>query len=197
MKSFFKSLVASVVASIALIGTIAPIAHAGVPGISSSSPANLSTGAALDANIVITFSEAVSAESGQITIYRWTDKSVFESIRVSDWTKVSINGAVVTINPTATFANNTRYYVLFDTGTFASVADDQNFGGVSSEGTLNFTTVAAATTTTSTTTTIAPSTTVALPKLGGTECKVAGRTRTVGGTKFKCKKTIKLVWRRA
>ena len=197
MKSFFKSLAVSVVASTALIGTIAPAAHAGVPGISSTSPATLASGVAVDANIVITFSEAVSAEAGQITIYRWTDKTVFESIRVSDSSKVSINSAVVTINPTATFANNTRYYVLFDSGTFASVADDQNFAGVSSEGTLNFTTVAAATTTTSTTTTVAPATTVAVPKLGGTECKIAGRIRTVGGTKFVCKKTVKLIWRRA
>ena len=197
MKSFVKSLAISVAASVALIGTFAPVAHAGVPGISSTSPSTLATGVAVDANIVITFTEAVSAESGQITIYKWSDKTVFESIRVSDWTKVSINSAVVTINPTATFANNTRYYVLFDNGTFASVADDQNFAGVSSEGTLNFTTVAAATTTTSTTTTVAPPSTVALPKIGGTECKVAGRTRTVGGSKFVCKKTIKLIWRRA
>jgi methionine-rich copper-binding protein CopC len=197
MKSFLKSLAVAVVASTALIGAISPVAHAGVPGISSTSPATLATGVAIDANIVITFTEAVSAESGQITIYKWADKTVFESIRVSDWNKVSINSAVVTINPTATFANNTRYYVLFDSGTFASVADDQNFAGVSSEGSLNFTTVAAATTTTSTTTTIAPSTTVALPKIGGTKCGVAGRTRTVGGTKFVCKKTIRLVWRRA
>ena len=197
MKSFLKSLAVSVVASTALVGTIAPVAHAGVPGISSTSPATLSTGVAIDANIVITFTEAVSAESGQITIYRWADKSVFESIRVSDSSKVSISGAVVTINPTSTFAHNTRYYVLLDGTTFDSVADDQDFNGVSSEGTLNFTTVAAATSTTSTTSTIAPTTTAALPKIGGSKCSVVGRTRTVGGTKFVCKKTIKLVWRRA
>jgi hypothetical protein len=169
--------------------------QAAVPGILSTSPATLATGVAIDANIVVTFTEAVSAESGQITIYRWSDKSVFESIRVSDSSKVSISGAVVTINPAATFANNTRYYVLMDGTTFDSVADDQDFGGVSSEGTLNFTTAAAATTTT--TTTVAPTTTIALPNIGGTKCPVAGRYRTVGGVKFVCKKTIKLVWRRA
>lgn len=197
MKSFLKSLAVSVVASTALVGTVAPVAHAGVPGISSTSPATLSTGVALDANIVITFTEAVSAESGQITIYRWADKTIFESIRVSDWTKVSLSNSVVTINPTATFASNTRYYVLFDSGTFASVADDQNFAGISSEGTLNFTTIAAPSATTSSTTTVAPTTTVALPRLGGTKCNVAGRTRVVAGTKFVCKKTVVLVWRRS
>jgi methionine-rich copper-binding protein CopC len=174
-----------------------PTAHAAVPGLSSTSPALRATGVALDANIVLTFSEAVSAESGQIVIYKTSDKSVHESIRVSDSSKVSLSGAVVTINPAANFAYNTNYYVLVDTTAFASVATDDLFGGIQSEGTLNFTTASAPTTTT-TSTTVAPTTTVApLPKLGGTSCKVEGRTRKVGGTNFVCKKTIKLVWRRA
>ena len=192
-KAFATSVATSLMLGLALTGP----ANAAVPGILSTSPATLATGVAIDANIVVTFTEAVSAESGQITIYRWTDKSVFESIRVSDTSKVSISGAVVTINPASNFANNTRYYVLMDGTTFDSVADDQDFNGISSEGTLNFTTVAAATTTTTTTTTVAPTTTVALPRLGGTKCPVAGRSRTVGGVKFVCKKTIRLVWRRA
>lgn len=170
-------------------------AHAGTPGISSSSPATMSTGVAVDANIVITFTESVSAESGQVSIFNWSDKTLFETIRVSDSSKVSLSGAVVTINPTKTFDYNTRYYVQIDTTAFQSVADDVAFGGIQSEGTLNFTTIAAATTTATTTTTT--TTTIAPPRLGGTSCRVAGRTRTVGGVKFVCKKTTKLVWRRA
>jgi len=157
----------------------------------------MSTGAAIDANIVITFTEAVSAESGQISIFKWTDKTLFESIRVSDSSKVSLSGAVVTINPTKTFDYNTRYFVQIDTTAFQSVADDIAFGGIQSEGTLNFTTVAAAATTTTTTTVVQTTTTVAAPRLGGTTCKVAGRTRTVAGVKFVCKKTTQLIWRRA
>lgn len=172
-------------------------ARAAAPTISSTTPATLATGVAVDANIVIKFSEAVSAESGQITIYRFSDKSVFETIRVSDNSKVTMSGTDVTINPSGTFANATRYYVLIDSTAFESVSTNDSFGGITSEGTLNFTTVAATTTTTSSTTTVAPTTTVAVPRLGGTACKVAGRMRTVGGTKFICKKTVKLVWRRA
>ena len=195
MKSLRKSVLAVVVAFVgsSLVGSVA---HAGTPTLSSTSPAALATGVAIDANIVLTFSEAVSAESGQITIYKWDDKTVFEAIRVSDSSKVAMNGAVVTINPTATFAYSTRYYVLIDGTAFDSTADDQSFGAVQSEGTINFTTVAASA---ATTTTVAPTTTttIAAPTLGGKKCLVVGRTRTVGGVKFVCKKTTKLVWRRA
>lgn len=177
-----------------IIGT-SDFVSAAAPTISSTTPATLATGVAVDANIVIKFSEAVSAESGQITIYRYSDKTVFESIRVSDSTKVSLSGTDVTINPSGTFSNATRYYVLIDATAFESVSTNDSFGGVNSEGTLNFTTAAAVTTTT----TAAPTTTttIAVPKLGGTACQVAGRSRTVAGVKFICKKTTKLVWRRS
>jgi len=193
---FFRASVSVVLGTSLALGA-AGLAHAGTPGISSSSPATMSTGVAVDANIVITFTEAVSAESGQISIFKWTDKTLFESIRVSDSSKVSLSGAVVTINPTKTFDYNTRYFVQIDTTAFQSVADDVAFGGIQSEGTLNFTTVAAAATTTTTTTVVQTTTTVAAPRLGGTACKVAGRTRTVAGVKFVCKKTTQLIWRRA
>ena len=192
-----KSLAAAALASVALLSVGGLEVMAAPPTISSTTPATLATGVAVDANIVIKFSEAVSAESGQITIYKFSDKSVFETIRVSDTSKVTMSGTDVTINPSGTMAFSTRYYVLIDASAFESVLTNDSFGGITSEGTLNFTTIAAPATTTTSTTTIAPSTTVALPKLGGTTCKVAGRTRTVGGTKFICKKTIRLVWRRA
>lgn len=198
MRIFRKAFVASLATTMVLGISLSGVAHAGTPGISSSSPATMSTGAAIDANIVITFTEAVSAESGQISIFKWTDKTLFESIRVSDSSKVSLNGAVVTINPTKTFDYNTRYFVQIDTTAFQSVADDVAFGGIQSEGTLNFTTAAAASTTTTTTTTVVQTTTtVQAPQIGGTTCKVAGRTRTVAGVKFVCKTTTKLIWRRA
>ncbi len=191
MKRTFLSVV--VLTSCLIIG-IPNFASAAAPTISSTTPATLSTGVAVDANIVIKFSEAVSAESGQITIYRFSDKTVFESIRVSDSSKISFSGTEVTINPSGTFANSTRYYVLIDSTAFESVSTNDSFGGIGSEGTLNFTTAAAVTTTT--TAAPATTTTVAVPKLGGTTCQVAGRSRTVAGVKFICKKTTKLIWRR-
>lgn len=196
MKISRKSAVAAIVSVLAVSGAFSSVAHAGTPSIVSTSPAALATGAAIDANLVITFSEAVSAESGQISIITFNGKVLLETIRVSDASKVSLNGAVVTINPTKNFEYNTRYFVKIDSGAFQSVDGDVVFGGIDSEGTWNFTSAAAPTTTT-TTTTIAPATTVAAPQLGGKVCKVAGRTRTVAGVKFVCKKTTRLIWRRA
>jgi methionine-rich copper-binding protein CopC len=194
VNSLRKSVLAVVVAFLgsSIVGSVA---HAGNPTISSFSPTALATGVAVDANLVITFSEAVSAESGQISIITWTGRTLHETIRVSDSSKVSLSGATVTINPTRNLENNTRYFVKIDSGAFQSVDGDVVFGGIDSEGTWNFTTVAAA----AATTTVAPTTTttVALPKLGGKKCPRVGRTRTVGGVKFVCKKTTKLVWRRA
>jgi methionine-rich copper-binding protein CopC len=188
-----KFSIAAVVAVVALVGAVSSVARAGTPSISSTSPSALATGVAIDANLVITFSEAVSAESGQIHIFTWTGKTLYESIRVSDSSKVSLSGATVTINPSKNLEYNTRYFVKIDASAFESVDGDISFGGIDSEGTWNFTTVTAAAVTT-----VAPTTTtVAVPKIGGKKCPKVGRTRTVGGVKFICKKTTRLVWRRA
>jgi methionine-rich copper-binding protein CopC len=197
MKIFAKSIAAitalSAIATFGLTGT----AHAAVPTLSSTSPATLATGVAIDANIVLTFSEAVSAEEGQITIIKFTDKTVFEVIRVGDSSKVSMNGAVVTINPAGSFAYNTRYAVLVDATAFDSVSTDDSFGGIQSEGTLNFTTLAAPATTTTTTIAATTTTVAARPLILGKRCPKVGATRTVNGVKLVCKKSTRNVWRRA
>ena len=200
MKTFAKSIAAITALSAITTFGLSGVALAGTPSLSSTSPATLATGVAIDANIMLTFSEGVSAEEGQITIIKFTDKTVFEVIRVGDSSKVSMNGAVVTINPAGTFAHNTRYAVLVDGTAFDSVADDQSFGGIQSEGTLNFTTVpATAATTAPTTTTIAATTTTVAtrPLILGKRCPKVGAKRTVRGVKLKCKRTIRNVWRRA
>jgi methionine-rich copper-binding protein CopC len=198
MKTFAKSIAAiTTLSAITTLG-LSGIAHAATPTLSSTSPATLATGVAIDANIVLTFSEAVSAEEGSITIIRFSDKSVFETIRVGDSSKVSLSGAIVTINPASTFAYNTRYAVLVDATAFDSVSTDDSFGGIQSEGTLNFTTVAAAATTTTPTTIATTTTTIAAqPLILGKRCPKVGATRTVNGVKLVCKKTTRNVWRRA
>jgi methionine-rich copper-binding protein CopC len=195
MKRFAKSVAAIVALSAITTFGLTGTAQAGIPTLVSSSPATLATGVAVDANIVLTFSEAVSAESGQIKIVKFSDQSVFESIRVSDSSKVSLVGAVVTINPSGTLAYNTRYAVLIDGTAFDSVSTDQDFAAIESEGTLNFTTAAAPT---STTTVAATTTTIAArPLILGTRCPKVGAKRTVNGVKLVCKQTVRNVWRRA
>lgn len=198
MKTFAKSIAAITALSAIATLSLSDMAHAATPTLTATSPATLATGVAIDANIVLTFSEAVSAEEGSITIIKFSDKSVFESIRVGDSSKVAMSGATVTINPSGTFAYNTRYALLIDSTAFDSALTDDGFGGIQSEGTLNFTTIAAPTTTTTTTTIAATTTTIASqPLIIGKRCPKVGATRTINGTKLVCKKTIRNVWRRA
>ena len=87
--------------------TIAPI-------VTSFSPNDGASSAALDSNVILTFSEAIQRGSG--TIYLRTGSAtgtVIESYLVTNSANLSINGATLTINPTNNLANNTHYYVTF------------------------------------------------------------------------------------
>ena len=121
------------------------ISSATAPTISNLSPADDSTTVTLDNNLVITFSEAIAADTGYIRIYRSADDTVFESFDVSSSGAVTVSGSQVTIDPTGTFAEGTSYYVLIDTTAFQSVDDGAYFAGISSPAAYNFTTVSAPT----------------------------------------------------
>ncbi len=109
------------------------------PTLSSSSPSDDATEVAVNANIVLTFSEAVDAESGNITIKKTSDDSTIETIDVTG-AKVSGSGSTaITINPTTDFIADIDYYILID----ASAFDDTNgnsYAGISSTTALNFST---------------------------------------------------------
>lgn len=120
------------------------ISSATAPTISNLSPADDSTTVTLDANLVITFSEAIAYDSGNITIYKSSDDTVFESINVTSGA-VTVSGSQVTINPTGTFAEGTSYYVFIDATAFQSNDDSAYFAGINSPATYNFTTLSAPT----------------------------------------------------
>ena len=109
------------------------------PTLSSSSPSDNATEVAINANIVLTFSEAVDAESGNITIKKTSDDSTIETIDVSG-AKVSGSGSTaITINPSTDFIADIDYYILID----ATAFDDTNgnsYAGISSTTALNFST---------------------------------------------------------
>ena len=110
------------------------------PILSSSVPADDATGVALNANIVLTFSEIVNVESGNITIHKTSDDSTVETFDVTG-SKVTGNGSTeITINPGTDFDNNTEYYVLIPNTAFDDV-DSGSYAGIpSSKTTLSFTT---------------------------------------------------------
>ncbi|MFZ6736073.1 DUF4347 domain-containing protein, partial [Undibacterium sp. Ji42W] len=108
-------------------------------------------------NLVIEFGTAVTAVAAKnIIIYRQSDNAVLETIAANDGAKVTFSAGTgganskVTINPTATFAGNTGYYVLIDSGAFQD-GGSNTYNGISSNSTWAFTSIAIPTSITSAT----------------------------------------------
>lgn len=108
------------------------------PTISSLSPADGASTVNIADNLVITFSENVQAGSGNIEIKKSADDQTQETISVTSQ-NVSINGAVVTINPSNDLAYMTDYYVQIAQGAFKDAANNE-FAGITDKTTWNFTT---------------------------------------------------------
>ena len=99
------------------------------PIITSFSPTRGKTDVNVNTNIVITFNETIVAGSGAITLMK-PNGTVIPSTH-------SINGSILTIDPTSSLSNNTLYKVVLDNG---CVKDSSNnlFAGSSD---YSFTTV--------------------------------------------------------
>ena len=106
------------------------------PTLSSSVPANGATGVSIDANIVLSYSEAVKVATGNITLTPTGGTAL--TIAVTD-AQVSVSGAVVTINPSADLIPGTQYTLLIPAAAIQDLAD--NNAAVYS---LTFTTTATA-----------------------------------------------------
>ena len=109
------------------------------PTLSSSSPADNATGVATNSNIVLTFDEAVDAESGNITIKKTSDDSTIETIDVTGAKVSGSGGTQITINPGTDWSEQTEYYVLIDATAFDD-ASSNSYAGISSATALSFTT---------------------------------------------------------
>ena len=109
------------------------------PTLSSSSPADGATGVAVDANIVLTFSEAVDVESGNITLKKSTDDSTVETIDVTGSLVTGTGTTTITINPSADLALSTNYYLNIAATAFDD-SSGNSYAGISNATTLNFST---------------------------------------------------------
>ncbi len=123
-----------------------------IPSVSLSVPIRYDPDFANTANIVLTYSEAVQAATGDITITPASGSPI--TIPVGN-AQVTIAGAVVTINPTNDLTAGTMYTLTVPANTFES-SDDQTDAGAF---TLPFTAVAD---------TIAPTVRSSVPAAGGT-----------------------------
>ena len=109
------------------------------PTLSSSSPSDGASSVGVNDNIVLTFSEAVDAESGNILIKKSSDESTVEEISVTS-SNVSGSGSTeITINPDTTLEGETSYYITIESTAFDDV-DSASYAGISDSTTLNFTT---------------------------------------------------------
>ncbi|MDQ6477209.1 DUF4347 domain-containing protein [Dyadobacter sp. LHD-138] len=143
------------------------------PVLSSSVPANAATGVAVDANIVLTFSKAVTAVSGKnIVIKRTSNNSTVATIPVTSAQVTGSSTTTITVNPSADFEGTTGLYVLIDEGAFADT-DGRIYAGISSSTALAFTTGA---------TPVAPTlTTAAVTVFSTTSATLGGNVTSDGG----------------
>lgn len=111
------------------------------PSLTSSTPTDNAASVAVGENIVLNFSETVTAVTGKnITIKKTSDDSTVTTIDAAD-AQVSVSGSAVTINPTSDLAANTEYYVLIEAGAFRD-GSSNGYAGISSATALSFTTAA-------------------------------------------------------
>ena len=108
------------------------------PTVATFTPADDGADVAVGANLVVTFSEAIQAGTGNITIKNAADDSVVETIPVGDAT---IDGTTLTINPAADLTAGTAYYVEIADGAVTDLAGN-DFAGIADATTWNFTTAA-------------------------------------------------------
>lgn len=108
------------------------------PTLASSSPAAAATGFGPAANLTLTFSEAVKAGTGDITIHKTSDNSTVETI-AANGARVSYSGSTATIDPVNDLGNSTGYYLKIASGAITDIAGNA-YAGISASTTLAFTT---------------------------------------------------------
>ena len=111
-----------------------------VPTLSSSVPADNATSVAIDANIVLNFSENVDVETGNITIKKTSDNSTVETIDVTGSKVTGSGSSQITVNPSTTLDRATQYYILIDATAFDD-SSSASYTGINSTTALSFTTV--------------------------------------------------------
>ena len=127
---------AGISSTTALSFTTADISN---PTLSSSTPVDGSTGIAVDANIVLTFSKAVDVESGNIVIKKSLDDSIVETIDVTGSKVTGTGTTTITINPTSVLTGLTGYYLNIAATAFDD-AFSNSYAGITDATTLNFAT---------------------------------------------------------
>ena len=131
------------------------------PTLSSSSPTDNATSVAVGSNIVLTFSEAVDVESGNITIKKTSDDSTIATIDVTGGLVTGTGSTAITVNPSSDLSESTEYYVLIGATAFDDPSGN-SYAGISSTTALSFTTIDSTAPTISSTTVASDNATIAV-----------------------------------
>ena len=109
------------------------------PAVLSLSPPDGAVGVRQDANLVMTFNQAIRKGAGDIVIKRSRDGSTFLTISVAD-AQVLVSETLATIDPAAVLERREAYYVEIAAGAFQDLSGNP-FAGISGETVWNFSTV--------------------------------------------------------
>lgn len=108
------------------------------PTVSTLSPLDGATNITTTTNLVVTFSENVTVQTGNITIKRSSDNTTFETIAINSGLVTGTGTSIITINPSGTLAEQTEYYVQIDATAIDDIAGN-SYVGISDATTWNFT----------------------------------------------------------
>ncbi len=121
------------------VGSVNSIPDLQAPSVTVFSPADNLTGVSAEANLVITFDEAVDTQAANIYIKKSSDDSTIETI-VANSGLVTGNGTTqITIDPSGTLEFNTSYYIQID-ATAIKDTSGNSYAGISDTTTWNFST---------------------------------------------------------
>jgi peptidoglycan hydrolase-like protein with peptidoglycan-binding domain len=109
------------------------------PTVQTLSPADGVDDVATDANLVITFDEAVDVESGNIVIKKLSNNNTVETIDVTGGLVTGTGTTTITINPSSDLNQGIEYYVQIDATAFDDAASN-SYAGIADSATWNFTT---------------------------------------------------------
>ena len=110
-----------------------------LPAVTTSAPSNQAIGVSQTANIVLTFSEAVVVNTGNIKINKTADNSVVESIEVASAQVTGSGTSSITVDPSITLEPNESYFVTVDAGAFNDLSGN-SYGGINNTSLLSFST---------------------------------------------------------
>ncbi len=131
----FTAKVTDAAGNIAITSAVTATVDTQAPTLLVGTPGSNTTAVGMGGNIVLTFSEAVVAGSGNIIISDGAGDT--RVIAITDAGQVTVSGNILTISPTSDLKADTNYSLQLDGGVVKDVAGNA-FGGIGNARTLNF-----------------------------------------------------------